>query len=187
MYKRKYHQKAWRRSLIWSMGLVRDTVTPASPSSRHMSRVARGDHQTHPPSCAPTYYRSNTSRLHTWTYLHQSITVFIHLLTKQKAKFLIWKFWIQPPCKLHLVPCHSCLTLRCILRKLTKPKRGQTLSDDCCCYIRCWLHFGLGLNQKEVATEWEPFLQISLKDVILPFAQFWLNGVDKLISECRHL
>ena len=32
------------------MGLVRDTVTPASPASRQMSRGARGNQQTHPPS-----------------------------------------------------------------------------------------------------------------------------------------
>ena len=41
---------------MWCMGLVRDTVTPASPSSRQMSRVARGNQQTHPPSCLPSLY-----------------------------------------------------------------------------------------------------------------------------------
>ena len=40
---KKYsYQKTPQRSLMWCMGLVRDTVTPASPSSRQMSRAARG-------------------------------------------------------------------------------------------------------------------------------------------------
>ena len=118
---------------MWCMGLVRDTVTPVSPSSRQMSRVARvgqrvarGNQQTHPPSYLSTFCFTTTTLLHRSTFCLTTTSLLPTILVLRR-----------PPAG-----------------GSWRNQRGHTLSDDCC-YIRLafWSHFGLGFNQKEAARE----------------------------------
>ena len=132
-----FYPKSPQRSLMWCMGLVRDTVTPASPSSRQMSRVARGNQQTHPPSCLSTFCLTTTNLLPTVLVLrrplaggswrnHRGHTLSDECCYISRAEELLtfWS-WIQPEGSC----CNRCETSVANIAKSRHPMLTNFISD----------------------------------------------------------